>query len=167
MKSPRYSNFLRILALPRMVGDFKYETLEKDLFFKISDSNEKYGNLVSSVLLDKVNKKFWIESGVYRNITTFKAQFIEGKNGNFIRGSFTNSGTLISYPILILAFFGWVYFLVTNENGSDMFFYLIFFAVFHLLISISFNNHIKNILMFLENELHVHPSQSEIISNPS
>ncbi|WP_156388956.1 MULTISPECIES: hypothetical protein [unclassified Mesorhizobium] len=167
MEPLKYSNFLRILAFPRMVGNFKYETSEKDIFFRFSDTKEKRSNIINLVAVDKINKKFWIEAGVYRNITTFKAHFIESEGVKFIRGSFVNSGTWISYPVLILAFFGWIYLLASNKNSPDMVFYLMFFAVFHLIISISFNSHIKNILKFLANELDVHPSKTEIISNNS
>ncbi|TPN54479.1 hypothetical protein FJ976_09790 [Mesorhizobium sp. B1-1-9] len=167
MEPFKHTNFLRILAFPRMVGDFKYETSAKDLFFRLSDAKENHGILIGRVLLDNVNKKFWIESGAYRNITTFKAKIVESEGDKFIHGSFVNSGTWISYPALILAFFGWVCLLVSNKNASDMVFYLVFFAFFHLGISISFNNRIKNILTFLANELDVHPSQREIISNHS
>ncbi|RWC88279.1 MULTISPECIES: hypothetical protein [unclassified Mesorhizobium] len=157
MEPFKHSSFLRLLAFPRMVGDFKYETSEKDLFFRLSDAKENHGSLISRALLDNVNKKFWIEAGVYRNITTFKAKFIESEGDKFIHGSFVNSGTWISYPALILAFFGWICLLIANKNAPDMVFYLVFFAVFHLGISISFNNHIKNISKFLANELDVHP----------
>ncbi|WP_189522823.1 hypothetical protein, partial [Mesorhizobium sp. M4B.F.Ca.ET.214.01.1.1] len=68
MEPFKHSSFLRLLAFPRMVGDFKYETSEKDLFFRLSDAKENHGSLISRALLDNVNKKFWIEAGVYRNI---------------------------------------------------------------------------------------------------
>ena len=167
MEPFKHSNFLRILAFPRMAGDFKCETSEKDLFFKLSDAKENHDNLISRVLLDNINKKFWIESGVYNNITTFKAKFIDNDGDKFIHGSFVNGGTWISYPALILSFFGWISLLAANKNTPDMAFYLVFFAIFHLGISILFNNHINNILRFLSNELDVRPSQSEIISNHS
>lgn len=150
-----------------MVEDFKYDLSEKDLFSKILDAKKNHSILKIRLRLDNINKKFWIEAGLYRNITTFKGEFIENRTGKFIDGSFVNSGTWISYPALILSFLGWIYFLITGINSQEIFLYFAFFAIFHMAISISFYNHIQNILMFLANELKVYPSQSEIISNHS
>jgi len=165
MISP-FSNFLRILAFPRVTLYCKYEGTGNDLFVRLSDAKKQHDITINRVLLDVVDRKFWIEAGVYNNITTFKASFFENRDGNFIRGSFTNGGTWLSYPMLILWFFCWLYFRLSQQDAS-LSSYLIFFALFHLYVSVSFNIHIQKILKFLANELGAYPSQGEIISNHS
>lgn len=165
MISP-YGNFVRILAFPRLKWYCKYDDTENDLFIRLLFSKKNHDITINSARIDTINRKFWIEAGGYNNITIFKARFIESGEVNFIRGSFTNSGTWLSYPMLILGFFCWLYFLLAQKDAL-LSLYIIFFALFHLSVSVSFNIHIQKILKFLANELGAYPSQGEIISNHS
>lgn len=162
MESLDFSHFLRILVFPRMTANFEYEAPEKDLFSKISAAKQNHSRLISRALIDGVNKKFWVEAGGYRNVTTFKGVSIEEGNVKFIKGSFTNSGTFVSYPFLIFCTIAWILLLISRQSEMEIPLYFVFSAILHLSVSFSFKNHIENIIKFLEIDLGVHASQGEI-----
>lgn len=156
METPRFANFLRTLVFPRISENFICDYPEINLLSRLSEAKERHGELVSRVLIDKYSKKFWIEAGTYKNITTFKGRYSDSGKGCFIQGSFINSGTWISYPFLIFCIFSLAYFLFINQDVPKMIVYFIFSAIFHISILMSFNIHTENIIKFMNDRLGIH-----------
>lgn len=160
METPRFAYFLRTLVFPRISENLICECPETSLLSRLSEAKEKHGELVSRVTVDNYGKKFWIEAGTYKNITTFKGRYSENEKGSFVRGSFINSGTWISYPFLLFTIFSLVYFLSIKQDTQKMVGYFIFSIIFHLSILISFNIHTTNIIKFMNDRLEIRLSRS-------
>lgn len=159
METPRFAYFLRTLVFPRISENLICEYSETNLLSRLSDAKEKHGELVSRVIIDKYSKKFWIEAGIYKNITTFKGRYHENDKGCSIQGSFINSGTWISYSFLIFTIFSLTYFLLIKQDVPKMVGYFIFASIFHLSILISFNIHTTNIIKFMNDRLGIRLSR--------
>lgn len=158
METQRFTYFIRTLIFPRISGNFTCEYPETSLLSQLNAAKEKHGELVSRVIVDNYSRKFWVEAGIYKNITTFKGVYSGDENGCVIKGSFVNSGTWISYPFLIFSCLSLAYLVIIKEDASKMVVYLIFSAVFHLSILMSFNIHSTNIIKFMNDRLQITPA---------
>lgn len=152
-----FDDFGRILIFPNLYVNYLYESRDKNIFEKISDDKLKNSKIVRKITIDRYSNKFWIETGGYRNTTTFKGRVVDRGSSRLVRGSFTNSGAWISYPGLILAIVGWISFKISRVDPSEMFHCLVFFVIFHLVIVNIFYKNIRETLKFLENELEMYP----------
>lgn len=153
---PYRDSLLRLFALPTIKDQFKCSLSKQELFSRLHTLKKNHGNLVSRILIDDANGKFWIDSGSYAP-TTFRGILVKNDERNFVDVSFNKGPALVSFFLLIFSGLAWVLFLLTRHDAELIFKCFFFISIIHIFNTFIFYSNVSDTIKFLVDELEVYP----------